>query len=87
MCVLGRAAKPWKELAANYVWLKPLCKHFPRSVPGAMFLTDVMLMVDELLDKTLLVRKNLHKVDQASEEAGRLKRCMGALRYLFRNRP
>ena len=34
---------PCKELACNYVWLKPLAMNFPTEVPGAMVLTDIML--------------------------------------------
>ena len=42
-------------------------------------------MVDQLLDQTLLRKGGVDKVSQASEEASRLKRLMGSLRYLYRN--
>lgn len=50
-----------------------------------MFLTDTFLYLDVLLDHTLLVKPGMDRVAQAAEEAQRLKRLMGALRYLFRN--
>lgn len=50
-----------------------------------MFLTDTILYLDILLDNTLLVKPGVDRVSQAAEEAQRLKRLMGSLRYLFRN--
>lgn len=41
--------------------------------------------LDKLLNGSLLAKKDIPKVTQASEEAARVKRLMGALRYLFRN--
>lgn len=38
-----------EEIAANYVWLKPLCLHFRETVPGAMFLTDCLIYLDVLI--------------------------------------
>ena len=54
-------------------------------MPGALFLTDVMIYADVLADGSLLKKEGVDKVSQAADEAARLKRCMGALRYLFRN--
>lgn len=74
-----------KEIAANYVWLKPLCLHFKQTVPGALFLTDCFVYLDVLIGGGLLCKPGVDKVSQAADEAARLKRLMGALRYLFRN--
>ena len=41
--------------------------------------------LDQLLDGTLLCRPGIAKLVQASEEASRAKKLMGALRYLYRN--
>ena len=41
--------------------------------------------LDQLLDGTLLCKPGVAKVVQASEEGGRAKKLIGALRYLFRN--
>lgn len=43
--------------------------------------------LDRWLDGTLLGKKDLDKVSQASQEADRVKKLMGALRYLYRNSP
>lgn len=34
---------PQEEIAANYIWLKPMVRQWPTSVPGALVLTDVFL--------------------------------------------
>ncbi|CAL1159180.1 unnamed protein product [Cladocopium goreaui] len=75
----------FKEIAGNYVWLKPLCHHFKSKVPGGLFLTDVMIYLDVLIGGNLLCKPGVEKVAQAADEAKRLKRLMGALRYLWRN--
>ena len=60
-------------------------------MPSALFLTDVLLHLDGTLDKKLLIAKKdspealLTKRDLAGREAGKLKKLMSALRYLFRN--
>ena len=74
-----------QEIAGNYVWLRPLCHHFKTKVPGALFLTDVMIYLDVLIGGNLLCKPGVDKVAQAADEAKRLKRLMGALRYLWRN--
>lgn len=88
-----------QDIAANYVWLKPLVETFPQSVPGGIILTDIWLYVDKLLGFKLLVKKDdesegqqqqrpvtkLEKQQQAATEAERCKKLMGALRYLYRN--
>lgn len=49
-------------------------------------LTDCWLYLDHLLSKKLLVKPGESKEQQASLEAERCKKLMGALRYLYRNR-
>lgn len=65
------------------MWLKPVVQRYPDSVPSALYLTDVFLYIDDLLEGNLL--KQGPKVLQASDEAMRVKRLVGALRYLYRN--
>ena len=77
---------PLQDIAANYCWMKPLVEVWPEKVPGGIVLTDCWLYLDKLLDKKLLVKARKSKQDQASEEAERYKKLMGALRYLYRNR-
>ena len=54
-------------------------------MPGSLFLTDVMLYLNVLLGGSLLCKEGVDAVAQAAEEASRLKRLMGSLRYLYRN--
>lgn len=75
-------AKPWKEIALNYVWIKPVLRSYPKHVPGGMFLTDCFLYLDDLFGGTLFSGP---KLINAAEEAGRLKKLIGSLRYLYRN--
>ena len=74
----------YKELKANFLLIRPVAEAFPSSVPGGLFLTDVMIMLNEKLDMRLFQG---NPRSQAGREAQRLKRCMQALRYLFRNGP
>lgn len=74
-----------QEIAQNYVFLRPLCEVFSDHVPGAVLLTDVWLMLDQLFGGKLLCKPGESKRTQAATEAGRCKKLMGALRYLFRN--
>ena len=75
---------PWKEIGANYVFIKPCVEEFPQRVPGGLVLTDIFLYTDKLLGGRLFPTqpKELH----AGKEAARVKKLMGALRYLYRNR-
>ena len=43
--------------------------------------------LDDMLGGSLLAKKGISKTIQASEEGGRIKKLMGALRYLYRNSP
>ena len=56
---------------------------FPTRVPGAMLLTDIFLYTDKLLDGKLFPKDP--KEMYAGKEATRVKKCIGALRYLYRN--
>lgn len=54
------------------------------------FLADAFVHLDTLLEKKLLrpdVSRGQSRVDRASEEAVAAKRCVGSLRYLWRNSP
>ena len=74
-----------QDIAANYVWLRPLVETFPQSVPGSIVLTDIWLYLDRLLEKKLLVKQDEEKQVQAATEADRCKKLIGSLRYLYRN--
>eukprot|EP00435_Cladocopium_sp_Y103_P022917 s1331_g5.t1 len=74
-----------QDIATNFVWLQPLVSSFPESVPGTILMTDIWLYLDRLLDEKLFVAKDVPKQNQAASEAGRCKKLMGALRYLYRN--
>ncbi|CAK9081172.1 unnamed protein product [Durusdinium trenchii] len=76
------------EIALNYPYLKGLVQNHPHSVPGGIYLTDVVLFLDSLLDGKLLVQRDgKTKKVLAGEEAERLKRLLGALRALWRSSP
>lgn len=69
----------------NYVWLHPLVVHFKDRVPGGTVLTDIWLYLNHKCDGKLLPKPGITVEIQAAEEAGRCKRLLGALRYLYRN--
>ncbi|CAL1163649.1 unnamed protein product [Cladocopium goreaui] len=48
-------------------------------------MTDVWLYLDKLLGEKLFVARDVPKQNQAATEAGRCKKLIGALRYLYRN--
>ena len=90
--------KPWgkittmEDIAVNFVWLKPFVEAFPDRVPSGFLICDVVLMLNEfLMDKLLLpddpntplTRED--QVEMAKEETTRMKKLLGALRYLWRN--
>lgn len=84
-----------KDIAVNFIWLKPICEVFPDRVPSQFFMTDVILMLNLFLDSKLLLvagesEMEMYpdqetKVELARQETTRLKRLLGALRYLWRN--
>ena len=74
-----------QDIAANFVWLRPLATKFSTHVPGAILLTDIWLYLNDLLDKRMLVKEGMSVQLQAGQEAERCKKLMGALRYLYRN--
>ena len=56
------------------------------QVPSGFYLADALLWADSLLGKGLLVPgEDETKVSCAGTEAKRLKKLLGALRYLFRS--
>ncbi|CAE7936554.1 unnamed protein product [Symbiodinium necroappetens] len=76
-----------KEVSNNFVWLRAICTEFPRKVPSAYLLTDCMLHLDRILRGKLIVPAAAEsKVVAAAREAKRLKKLMGTLRTLYRNR-
>ena len=84
-----------EDLSNNYVWLAPWCQQFPKACPSGFFIGDVLLCLDEKLEGKLIVppgRKagdppcaRAMKVELVKEDVNRLKKLIGALRYLWRN--
>ncbi|CAK9011047.1 30S ribosomal protein S6 [Durusdinium trenchii] len=75
-----------KEISINYVWLLPCVNYSPAKVPSAYFLTDVFVELDKRLDKKLFrPAKGECRVQLAGLEGCKLKRCLGALRALWRS--
>lgn len=59
---------------------------FPLQVPSGYFICDCWLMLDAFLDRKLFrPGPGESRVDLAADEAVRVKKCMGSLRYLWRN--
>ena len=62
---------------------------FSLQVPSAYFMTDTFLMQNKLCNRKLLreLPENRFgtKVQQAAREGLKVKQCIGALRYLWRN--
>ena len=82
---LASLPKLHQDIATNYVWLHPIVSSFPETVPGTILMTDVWLYLDRLLGGKLFVAQDVPKQNQAATEAGRCKKLIGALRYLYRN--
>ena len=98
--MIPNSHKMLKDIATNMVWLHPICVVCPDKIPSGLFICDVLLRLDYLLEgKLLMVTKpdnykgkepwttDEEKVELARQETGRLKRLLGALRYLWRNGP
>ena len=59
---------------------------FPAKVPSAFLLTDALLLLDEMLSFGLLMcDKDETRDIVAGREAKRMKKCLGALRSLYRS--
>ena len=84
-----------KDLVMNFTWLRPWAMRMPQSAPSAFYIADVLLETDRLLSSNLLLPKDASTVDEiaaakqtlALTEAGRLKKMLQYLRYLFRASP
>ncbi|CAK9056302.1 unnamed protein product [Durusdinium trenchii] len=88
LIMLGSAiARPSaQELANNYVWLKPIIQASPTKVPSAYFVTDAFLTLDKKLGyKLFRPGPGEDRAYLAGREGVRAKKCVGALRYLWRN--
>ena len=81
-----------EDIAVNFVWLKPFVEAFPDRVPSGFLMCDVSLMLNEFLMDKLLLPEDPNapvtredQVEMAKEEMNRMKKLLGALRYLWRN--
>ena len=75
-----------KHLRQNRFWLHALIKVFPASVPSAYFLADALLELNHMFDGNLLkvLGGQDSRLTLALQEAAKLKKLLGYLRYLFR---
>eukprot|EP00434_Breviolum_minutum_P016188 symbB.v1.2.014264.t1/scaffold1033.1/size247163/2 len=80
----GCTRPTYKDIAVNYVWLRPLCEKWPDRIPSGFFLADTFLMMDSFMGNLLLMGPD-PEIELAREEARRVTRLLGALRYLWRN--
>lgn len=90
----GPTRPTFKDIAVNFVWLKPFVEAFPDRVPSGFLMCDVILMLNEFLMDKLLLPEDPNapvtredQVEMAKEEMNRMKKLLGALRYLWRNGP
>ena len=81
-----------EDIALNFVWLRPLVEAFQDRVPSGFLICDVILMLNEFLMDKLLLPEDPNaeltkddKIQMANEETNRMKKLLGALRYLWRN--
>eukprot|EP00435_Cladocopium_sp_Y103_P043262 s2437_g12.t1 len=81
---------PSAMLGKNYIWLLPFVKASPSKIPSGYFITDVFLYLDAIFcknvfhpDTTKIPRET--RSELAAAEAVKTKRCLQALRYLWRN--
>lgn len=84
------------DIAANYVYVLGIVTVFKSKVPSVYFLGDVLLALDEKFGGKLLKSadqnmdapddaKKMFKLRLSLKEAGKLKKIVGYLRYLYRN--
>ena len=80
-----------QDLSKNFVWLRPWVEAFPDRIASGFYIMDCLLMLDHFLSGTLLLPEESQvcdketKMDLAREECSKMKRLLGALRYLWRN--
>lgn len=75
------------DLVLNYCWICPFVRKFRSQIPSQFFLTDVFLYMDKMFSGRLLTPQYAgeSKVSLATEEAKKVKLCIGALRGLWRS--
>ncbi|CAJ1372520.1 unnamed protein product [Effrenium voratum] len=79
-------ARPtYKELSRNYVWVRIWASQFPEKAPSVFLIADVLQRLDQKFAGNLLQHTDKCRAERAGEEAGRIRKLLSALRYLFRN--
>ena len=74
------------HLKKNACWLKAVVTIFKSSVPSGYFLADSLLELDKVMGERLLrPSAGQCKLTLALQEAAKLKKLAGHLRYLYRN--
>lgn len=75
------------DILVNYHFLRPFVARFADTIPSGFFAADVFIYADWLYNGNLLKSPDgsQDKKTMASVEGGKLKRLMGALRFLWRS--
>ena len=75
-----------EEVVLNFAWLRPVCQQFKSTVPSGYFCTDLFLALDDLfLQRLIHPTAEKGKKALAAIEGYRMKRLMGAVRFLWRS--
>ena len=85
--VAGDVSRPTaEELVVNFCWLKPVVQRFVSTVPSGYFRTDLFIYLGRLfMGKLLRPTLTEGKKQLAAQEGSRMKRLIGALRFLWRS--
>ena len=76
-----------KEVVTHRAVVEVFVADDPRRVPSGFYAADVILALDDLLEQKMLPEGDNNRVEAALAEGRRIKRAVGALRYLFRSGP
>ena len=86
--VASEVARPSSDdCLVNYYFLRPFVARFSDSIPSGFFCSDVFLYTDRLFNGNFLKSpdETQSKKTMACMEGSKLKRLMGALRFLWRS--
>lgn len=76
-----------EDLVLNYCWICPIVKKFRSQIPSQFYLIDVFLYMDKIYNGRLLIPQEAgdSKETLATDEAKKMKLCIGSLRSLWRS--
>ena len=77
------------DVLVNFHFVKPFVARFAETIPSGFFCADVFLYADRLFNGNMLKMPDgqQDKKTLAAVEGAKMKRLMGALRYLWRSSP